>query len=341
MKLIPVIIVLVVFFNALFGVMICDDQYIINNPNIKNLTFNSANGLLDILTYEIIDFTGLPLSVQVMGFHFINILLHIIVCLLLFQFLELFFTETPSLLGTCLFAVLPVHTENVTWISGRAHLLVGLCFLAIFLLFYHKRYKLALVIFLLAILPGNTQTNIWVHIIPIVLMAYLLIYKEFKKILWVMPYFLISASIILFNWAEIVERIVLMTSSYGKSWINPWSSFIFSIFTHLRLAVFPVNLTIYHEPLIITPRFIVLGTVVFILLCLILPFLYKKAKPILFGVVIYVLFLLPTFSPVPIGWIIAERYIYTSSIFLCLLFAFLVEKFYKEVFIIFLIMGIR
>jgi protein O-mannosyl-transferase len=62
------------------------------------------------------------------GFHLLNILIHLAVCLTLLGLLRKLFPgrETVSLLATLVFAVHPLHTEAVTGIVGRAELLSAL-----------------------------------------------------------------------------------------------------------------------------------------------------------------------------------------------------------------------
>lgn len=65
------------------------------------------------------------------GWHFLNILLHIGVCLLAFLLLRRWgVSEILAFSITLIYAVHPVHTESVVWISGSPDLLFGICFLA-------------------------------------------------------------------------------------------------------------------------------------------------------------------------------------------------------------------
>ncbi|MFH1680198.1 MAG: tetratricopeptide repeat protein [Candidatus Eisenbacteria bacterium] len=61
------------------------------------------------------------------GYHATNVFLHGAVTLLLFLFLQrLFARSAVPFLASLLFAVHPIHTEAVAWISGRSGLLSGL-----------------------------------------------------------------------------------------------------------------------------------------------------------------------------------------------------------------------
>ncbi|KAH8279438.1 hypothetical protein KR026_009582 [Drosophila bipectinata] len=104
---------------------------------------------LTVLTFR---FNYLLHSLEPFGYHLVNLLLHLIVCLLWRRVCRLLLRQcaamgsnavsTPassSSLNTCafvaslLFATHPVHTEAVTGVVGRAELLSSICFLAAFL----------------------------------------------------------------------------------------------------------------------------------------------------------------------------------------------------------------
>jgi hypothetical protein len=59
-----------------------------------------------------------------------------------------------------------------------------------------------------------------------------------------------------------------------------------------------------------------------------LPFIFKKAKVLFFSLGLFILFLLPTYSPVMITWLVAERYLYFPSLAFSIWVALLVEKSY-------------
>ena len=66
------------------------------------------------------------------GFHIMNLLMHIMCVLLVWTLGRRLFEgkETWAVAGALLFAVHPVHTESVSWISGRTDVLATLFFLA-------------------------------------------------------------------------------------------------------------------------------------------------------------------------------------------------------------------
>ena len=59
-----------------------------------------------------------------MGYHVVNVLLNALVCVAVFLFVSMFFGNTVlGLVTSLIFAVHPVHTENVAWISGRTDII--------------------------------------------------------------------------------------------------------------------------------------------------------------------------------------------------------------------------
>ncbi|EDW32805.1 GL10177 [Drosophila persimilis] len=99
---------------------------------------------LTVLTFR---FNYLLHALEPFGYHLVNLLLHLLVCLLWRRVCRLVLRQCAAVgsnapsssLNTCafvaslLFAIHPVHTEAVTGVVGRAELLSSICFLAAFL----------------------------------------------------------------------------------------------------------------------------------------------------------------------------------------------------------------
>ncbi|XP_033216961.1 protein O-mannosyl-transferase Tmtc3-like [Belonocnema kinseyi] len=65
-----------------------------------------------------------------MGYHLLNVILHVGVCLLYFRTCLMFLSDLASFVSAMLFAVHPIHTEAVTGVVGRAETLSSLFYLA-------------------------------------------------------------------------------------------------------------------------------------------------------------------------------------------------------------------
>jgi hypothetical protein len=329
----PIFIILIVGFAVYFNALYCealsgDDALIIDyQDKVGRLGCGNVASLLDKIAY---DFLG---GDNPVSYHFVNIVLHLAVCVLLLYFLKIFFSPLPSLYGALIFTILPIHTENVTWIAGKIHILIGLSFLSTFLLFHYKKYLWALLVFTLGIYPGFNQisiVNLWVGLTPIFIGAYLLIYKKYRELWKLIPFFIIFGIIAALFIFVVLERINYTAAGY-KHGVNLWANFIYSVFSHFWLMIYPANLMLYHENVLVTFSVLAWSSAVILLLGGFSVYLYKKAKPLLLGLILFFLFLSPTYSPFPVGWVIAERYAYVPSILLSIVVAYAISSKYKDI----------
>ena len=91
------------------------------------------------------------------GFHLVNVLLHAAVAALVWFALRLAGTHYgTAFLGGLLFAVLPIHTEAVANIAGRAELLAALFVLAAWIAHRHAKGAVAAAFYLAAILSKES-----------------------------------------------------------------------------------------------------------------------------------------------------------------------------------------
>ena len=104
------------------------------------------------------------------GFHLVNVLLHAAVALLLYLVLRKLLEASAqatniAFVAALLFAVHPIHTEAVAWITGRSELLAAGFLLAAWLLHLYEQPVGALVCFALALLAKESA----VVFLPLVL----------------------------------------------------------------------------------------------------------------------------------------------------------------------------
>lgn len=157
-------IILFIFLPALEGDFLWDDKlFISENPNIlgsdflKNFLTSPFGGVigLDEKSVELnrmvqfyrpttslsywLDFKVWGLNPA--GFHLTNVLIHLMNTILLyFILLQLGVTRFSAFSSGLLFALFPLHFENVSWITGRTDLLSFL-FAALSVLFFIKFFK--------------------------------------------------------------------------------------------------------------------------------------------------------------------------------------------------------
>jgi len=318
-----------VYFNSLFcNIITGDDQEIINyHVETGKISLENSNSFLDSLIYQ---FVGKSPK----GYHFLNILLHLIVCVLVFYFLKIFFDIEASFYGALLFTVLPIHTEAVTWIAGKPHILIALCFLGSFLAFHYNQFPISMLLFFLGFYPGINKinlVNLWLGMVPVFFIIYLLVYKRFKELYKVGAYLICYISIVLFYLKDINDRISDTAVNFKSTASNIWITFIYSIYNHFWLMIYPKNLVLYHENINVDLFAVWWGTLGIIIFGGSLVYIYKKSKPLFLGLAIFFLFLSPTFSPKPLSWVIAERYAYLPSILVSVIAACLISSRYKNV----------
>src|SRR4030043_268288 len=141
-----------IYSGSLKGEFILDDDYfILSNPYISDWSHlpeiftqslcrhhqleSCYHRPLQILTH-MVDYS--LWGFHATGYHFGNILFHILVSLTLYWLLTILFrNQTLSFLASLLFIIHPVHTEVISYIAGRSEPMAGL-FILLSLVFYIK-----------------------------------------------------------------------------------------------------------------------------------------------------------------------------------------------------------
>ena len=131
-----VIAVLLAYFNALGGAFQFDDyNVIVNNPAVHSFAAwaDSMPGIRPLLKFSYA--LNWTLNAAPFGFHLFNVVIHAINAVLVFRLLlSLSAAPWAPLIGALLFALHPVQTEAVTYLSGRSVSLMALFYLASVLL---------------------------------------------------------------------------------------------------------------------------------------------------------------------------------------------------------------
>ncbi len=273
------------------------------------------------------------------AYHAISIVLHSANTILVFWFLRLFFGLQASFIGACFFAVHPVHAEAVSWISGRPYLSLTFFILGTYLLYQRAANLLK---------EGKIRSGILIHLFALLFYTYFLInsfsfYALFplliilsdvtfgqwrKRWLYWLPFIALVACRIILAREVITQRIYFVETDLVEFGLrNPFFCFVRSFFTHLWLLIWPAKLSLHHawpDP----PRWLVEYSAFFfapVIFLLILTF--NRLKILFFASVIFIIFLIPTYSHLPIASVVAERYAYFPSIALCICMAFIFQRY--------------
>ncbi|MCL4382891.1 MAG: tetratricopeptide repeat protein [Patescibacteria group bacterium] len=322
--------VLAVYFNSLSGDFLSDDiAAISHNLTIGHfshflfpyLPFFSPPNFFESIIYLL--FGPTPIF-----YHLLNVSFHLGAVLIIFILSDLLFAFPASLFIASLFAVHPLLTESVTWISGIPYTLSSLFLLWSLLNYIAAKNRVVYFFSFLAFFLGLASNEKTV-VFPFVLFLYEFSFGNFKKH-WpkLLPYFALS-----FFWAflylgSIGQRAsILQTSFYQEPGINnPFLQIPVALSSYLKLLFFPINLSFYHTELSFSRNqyFLMLGVLFFFLIVLFYAFF--KNRRIFFGLSFFLILLSPTLTPLKITWVVAERYVYLPSLGIIILIGLAIKK---------------
>lgn len=345
------------FSNTFQNDFVFDDLVVIRDnqilKNIKNLPqlftsyyYSSSAGLYRPLTMTSYALNYFLFGSGVWSFHLINILLHALNCWLLFLLIyRLVNRKNLAYLTSFLFLILPIHTEAVTGLVGRAELLAFFfSFLTLLLLTVDQTKKwylpLAILCFLSALLSKETA----LAVLPIYF--FITFYqKQLNKntlknliglgltlIIYLVVRALILGPYFLTNNATIVENPLKFV---------PASARIFTalkiLALYLEKIIFPLHLSSDYSfnqiPAVtnLTNWSTLIGLVILITLIYFLCQLRKTPLPIYLGSAIFFWSFLPISNLItPIGTIMAERLMYFPSAGICLIMAMFFQKLFQK-----------
>ena len=300
-----------VYANSLNNAFVSDDiPSIVNSPYIAQFKQLEPASLLNSLCYKIGKLNPFP-------YHLTNIILHCIATILVFHFLKRFFQPLASLIGAGLFAIHPVHIEAVTWISGKPYIILTIFILAVYLL-YQRHYLLSLLSFTCYLIFNFS----FFALVPFFIIFSDILFKKQKQWRLWLPFLAVVIIRLFLAKPVITQRIITVSRDIGSKTItNPLFNFSYSFFEHLKLLFYPAKLTLYHEPAVISSLALKIELLLLAILAISLLFVFKKAKKIIFALGIFILFLAPTYSPITISWLVAERYLYFGCIMLSIFIA--------------------
>ncbi|MDD2680086.1 MAG: tetratricopeptide repeat protein, partial [Candidatus Omnitrophica bacterium] len=280
------------------------------------------------------------------GYHLTNIILQALVAFLVFLLSYAIFKEVDSALAVALlFALNPLHTEAVTYLSGRAEMLLGLFLLSALLLFMRGYRFLSWLSFILALLSKELAV-----VFPLLILAYLFYYRreELKKagnfIKLLLPFLVIDLVYLLLrvsflSFARMHPPALTKYPLLLRITVLPEV-----ILTYLRLLFFPLNL---HMSWTITRPADFLGFFlnwfVLGLICVACFYILKDKRTDKRAALMLcwsLVFFLPQSGILPINAFIAEHFIYLPSISFFMLIVYLFRRYLRKGLFIFAVIGL-
>ncbi len=329
------LVIIGLFVNGMAGDFVSDDYATIaTNPQVAELSSYKGNITpVTMSNYILASMFGTNKVI----FHLFSLLLYLVFCWVALVFLNFVTEKNLARLTMIVFAFLPIHVEAVTWISGKPYLAIGLTVLLsfIFLVKYLEESKLrylwiALICFVLGILADPPRPFSIFLVLPLYLWFVGNKYYT-NQIKRVLPYVLGAGMVVfLIVLPTALERINLVNSSNnntGSVFYNPFEQYPTGITKYLQLIVFPVDLTLYHT-MYVAP--IWLNWLVFLSFWGLIFYFAKQDKRISFGLIFFLVTLLPSMAPVKVSWLVAERYAFLPSLGFSIFMAVLIDRLWQK-----------
>ncbi|MDD5005476.1 MAG: tetratricopeptide repeat protein [Candidatus Omnitrophica bacterium] len=320
-----------IYINSLNGDFLIDDQTtILNNGQIKDLKiylvkyFKIRVGAF----YELIRVLNWHISGDnPFSYHLFNVLAHSGCVILIFILCNVLFNNKAlSFLSSLIFAVHPIHTEAVSWISGGNYVFSSLFFITAFI-FYIKSDRslfnltLSIIAFSLCLLSGNTVATL-----PIMFILYDIFFRQ-KNIgnagltgFRILVLCLVMAIAVIFVGIFFVTKnnfmhIIFYFRGFGYL-IVAAKAFVY----YLKILYLPLHLGLYHPFAFDVVNIQSISPTLFlsiaILITAVVLFLkYRRTfKPLSFGIMWFLVTYAPYSNIIPICNIISERYLYLPSV---------------------------
>ncbi|MBU1864676.1 MAG: tetratricopeptide repeat protein, partial [Candidatus Omnitrophica bacterium] len=267
------------------------------------------------------------------GYHITNILLHAGNAVLLYFLLSLLLQQPgAAFVGSIFFAIHPLHTEAISYIAGRADLLVSFFILIIFNIYTRVAYNdrkgrawytmfLHIVILLCLFSCAVWSKEIALSIPLIILLWHIFLIGNKKK--WLLCWSVLGMGCITVGYLilRMHEASVQRFDIYAFSFLERLGVALKAFALYGVLVVAPFQLHMEH--LVLPPeQFLSLpfiGSIFFTVLLVIL-FIYtlKRSKIASVGLLWYTILLFPVLNFIPLNATFSEHWIYLPSIGLSL-----------------------
>ena len=346
---------LIVYSNSIHNEFVRDDGFLIQ----ENLSIRSISNIWDLLIHSYRPLRMISYAIDYhfwalnpVGYHITNILLHIFCCYWVYAItLRLTRDSRASFYTAILFAVHPIHTDAVTYVSGRRDVLFTFFYLMAFYYFLSYResgkFRYVPVIFgafVLSLLSKEMAASL-----PFLFFGYEVVYhfhsdhpfvsRGYFVDLYrtagqsVKRDFVLYASMFLLVLASVYYYVIWEKSSLliTQGQIHWWGGTIFNNFlTVVGVIIYDVKKTFL--PIVLMADYtgfpiaasvfdirVLFSLTVLLSLMILLMKLMNKKKLIAFSMALFFITLLPVMQIIPHHELLAEHYLYLPSFGICLL----------------------
>jgi Tfp pilus assembly protein PilF len=270
------------------------------------------------------------------GFRVTNLILHVLSCFLLFGLIQLFVDNRQAAFWvTFLFALHPVNTESVAWIISRNNILVTLFILLSFycyVMWWERNNYIAWIASIITFFCAVLSKEFGVMVLPLFFLYHRFLSGQKQDMLRESSSYLpfVGALVLYFFLRKNVtgafltpfDMADLLSSIYFVPYLIIWN---------LRLIFLPYRLHFFYldYPSSLVQWQPILSIGLFILLVIIF-WIYRKNRILLFSGLSFLVFILPVLNIVPsassLVTLVAMRWIYLPMAFVCFAMALLIKK---------------
>ena len=318
-----------------------DNEYVTSNPfmnagHLKELVITPLQGNYHPLTMLSLYLNHMISGQNAWSYHLLNLLLHLINCVLVFRLALLLGNKNLVIAFTTaiLFAIHPMRVESVAWISERKDVLYGLFFLAGLISYTKyadtrskKQYALTIVFLLLSLLSKPAAV-----IFPVTLFCIDLLRKrkiDIKLFIEKIPFFVLAMGMGILT--MVGQKEAGATGIANFSMITKILFGFYGIMMYIIKLIAPVNLAVFYRypagnESLSSAYYI--APVFFILLAIVVFYSFRKTRVPAFGIFFYLVNLLLVLQLIPVGSaVISERYTYIPYIGLFFIIGWLVDRY--------------
>ena len=303
---------------------IANKPEILNFSRIFNYLFAPIRHIIYFVAVHIGGFNPWPFRLSNFIFHLFSSYLVYLILFLIYR------SKRVATFAGSAFAVHPAIAEAVLWISGGMYAQYTFFFLLSFYFYIlseaknsssayiksetRKNYFLSILFYLLSLMSHPVMPVALFLIFPLYDLSFRGLKKNWTKVI---PFLTLAVIYIFINLGALTEReTTLQTVHYQEKGIdNIFQILPTALSSYAELLFFPKTLTLYHSELSFSLISFILRSVLTLILFISIPIaFFKKQKSIFFWLSFFLISLSPTLTPFRLNWIVAERYIYLSSI---------------------------
>lgn len=350
-----------VYFNSIQGEFIWDDyNLVVNNIYLRSIKYLpqifseqiGAGAGVHYTSYRPLQLITYMVDFQLDGldparYHKSNIIFHIAVALCLYWFLfKLFKDKALAFISSLLFVVHPIHTQAVSYISGRADSLAALFMLLAFICYlnYLENKRIGQVVLSIGcfILALFSREN--VILLPLLLLLYHGVFSKKPErqiidifFLLVLIYIILRFTVLFFPSGK--NSFSIFTLSFQRIYkivplifITKLKLTLSAISKYISLLIAPFNLHIAYvaEKLTFFNPSVIIG---FILLLFLPVYAWQKRREnslIPFSILWFFICLLPAMNIYPLKYYMAEHWLYLPSVGFTAIIALLLLRFFRR-----------